>query len=272
MGQSAARLRGGKVTEMTQPANSVGPYSGMTQGVVSLTLPEDAEGLCALALRGEVIAGAEIVRRLFAGDPDLRRCVDDPTSDAAARLRTLLLRYLAHGTWQGLPLPADHHPAGHDIILRSLVSHAACERAMGGWRATLLRALRASDTELRRTAVVLLAECGQAGVLAAVVEVLGDPDEGVRWTAAIALARRDGPVAEVLLRRLAGGALEPELRHTAAYVLREIADAALRREVFPVVAALDRSDYRVAVPLAADAALRTLRPRDAGGKTAGGAS
>lgn len=122
------------------------------------------------------------------------------------------------------------------------------------------------------TAVALLAECGQSGVLAAAVEVLGDPDEGVRWTAAIALARRVGQVAEVLLRWLAGCALEPELRHTAAYVLREIADAAVRRRALPFVVALDRSDYRVAVPLAADAALRTLRPRDAGGKTAGGAS
>jgi hypothetical protein len=59
-----------------------------------------------------------------------------------------------------------------------------------------------------------------------------------------------------VLRRLAGRDLSPEMRHVAAYVLRAVPDDVLRRELAPVVQALDASDYRLAAPLAAGAALQ----------------
>ena len=99
---------------------------------------------------------------------------------------------------------------------------------------------------------------GDLDALEAVVSALGDPDESVRWVAAFTLATNDGAVVRALLRRLTSTEVVPEMRHTTAYVLRNIPDAAVRRQVAPVIEALDSGSYRIATPLAASAALRAL--------------
>ena len=56
----------------------------------------------------------------------------------------------------------------------------------------------------------------------AAVKRLGDPDERVRWAAAVALARHDGATIEAIPRRLTSSELAPEPRHTAACVPRTV--------------------------------------------------
>jgi hypothetical protein len=78
----------------------------------------------------------------------------------------------------------------------------------------------------------------------------------VRWAAAVALAHHDSVAIEAIPRRLTSSELAPELRHTTAYVLRTVPDAAARRLVAQVVAALDGASYRAATPVAAAAVVR----------------
>jgi hypothetical protein len=100
--------------------------------------------------------------------------------------------------------------------------------------------------------------------LQAAVKPLGDANERVRWATAVALAHRDGATVEAIPRRLTSSELVPEMRHTAAYVLRTVPDAAARRLVAQVVAALDSANYHMATPVAADAVLRALDARRSG--------
>ena len=83
----------------------------------------------------------------------------------------------------------------------------------------------------------------------------------MRWSAAVALAHHDGAIVEATLRRLTSSEPVPELRHTAANVLRTVPDATAGRLVAPVVAALDGANYRVATPVAAAAVLRAVDAR-----------
>ena len=220
------------------------------------------------ALHGDGTAVVQVVHRLAAGDAGVARAVGDPRSADAGRMRTALLRFLALGTWQGHPLP---RPAGPDLYagrdgrrLREHIGHAVCLGPVTGWQASALAALRDPDPRPRQAAIAALAPCGYPEVLAALADAMGDHDEGVRWAAAIALARHDAG-ARAVLTRLTQHELTPEMRHVAAYVLRHLADTSLQQEVAPVVEALNSSDYRVAAPLAADAVLRALGARLAGG-------
>lgn len=148
--------------------------------------------------------------------------------------------------------------------LQTGISVAACVSAALGWRATPLAALRDPDSWSRRGAVTLLGGCSACNdpcALLAAVKRLGDADERVRWAAAAALAHHDGATIEAIPRRLTSSELAPEPRHTAAYVPRTVPDAAARRLVAQVVAALDSANYRTATPVAAAAVLRALDAR-----------
>ncbi len=225
-------------------------------------------GLVERALHGDGVAVTQVVHRLAAGDAGLAYAVGDPRPPDAARMRTTLLRFLALGTWQGHALP---RPAGPDLYagrdgrrLREHIGHAVCLGPVTGWQATALAALRDPDPRLRQLAISALASCGYPEVLIALADAMGDHDEGVRWAAAIALARHDAG-ARAVLTRLTLHDLPPEMRHVAAYVLRHLADSSLQQEVAPVVEALNGSEYRVAAPLAADDVLRRLGARLTGG-------
>lgn len=232
------------------------------------TVPLDATYTAlASAVRGKAGEAVAVIGRLVAGDVALWEAVGDPLSETAEQLREALLRYLALGSWQGWPLllPAGSRLSHEARALQARISAAVCASAALGWRATVLAALREPDPRLRRVAVTLLGACDDACALPAAVRLLGDADERVRWAAAVALARHDGATVEAVLRRVTSAGLVPEMRHTAAYVLRTVPDAAVRRLVAQVVAALDSANYRVAAPVAAAALLRALdaqRSRD----------
>lgn len=210
------------------------------------------------ALVGDDEAAAQLIKRLAAGDPALAEAVGRAGDPNAARIRTLLVHYLAYGTWQGrrLPLPPGFH-AGHDTrhLREQVVRSAAMASA---WRQTLVDGLRErGDPVFRQACAALLVGSRDPQALEGLVATLSDADEGVRWAAAMALSGAGRPVVEMLLRHLCGE-VGPEIRYVAAYVLRSTSDAPLRQLVARVVQALNASDYRVAAPLAANDVLRTL--------------
>lgn len=219
-----------------------------------------ATDVLARAAADDRMAAAEVVRRLAAGDAFLARAVAAPGDEAAGRVRGALLRYLARGQWHGQPLPLapGHHASHAGQHLREIVMQAACAERVPAWRATLLDALRDGDAVVRHTAAALLGQCRGPDAVGSLVVMLGDPDESVRWAAAIALAHMGWPGIDAVLRRLAEREVRPEMRHVAAYVLRHAHELALREQVAPVVQALDSSNYRVQAPLAAEDTLRRM--------------
>jgi HEAT repeat protein len=218
------------------------------------------------AVQGRTAEVLALIRLLAAGDTDLWEVVGDPLSSTAGHLRETLLSYLALGNWQGWPLSlqAGSRLSHEARVLRTRISAVACESAALGWRATLLATLRDPDPRLRRVAVTLLGACDDPCALQAAVKLLGDANEHVRWAAAVALARHHGATVEAIPRRLTSSEMVPEMRHTAAYVLRIVPGAAAWRLVAQVVAALDSANYHVATPVAADAVLRALDARRSG--------
>lgn len=232
------------------------PQSWSAQGA---SIPELAD-LVARAAADDRTAAAELVRRLAAGEGALARTVAAPGDPNAKRVRGALVSYLARGQWHGQPLPLapGHHASHAGQHLREIVMQTACSERVPAWRATLFEALRDGDAVVRHTAAALLGQCHGQDAITSLVSLLDDPDESVRWAAAIALAHMDWPGIESVLRRLAEREVRPEMRHVAAYVLRHAHDLALREQVAPVVQALDGSNYRVEAPLAAEDALRRL--------------
>lgn len=219
-----------------------------------------APTLAQRAAANDLSAASELVRRLSAGDVTLAHAVGAASDPAARSVRDALVRFLARGQWHGraLPLPSGFHAGRASQHLRDLLIQAACAEHVPAWRATLLDALPDADAVVRQTAASLLSQCRGPDVVAALVAVLSDREESVRWAAALALAHMDRAGVAVVLKRLASQDVRPEMRHVAAHVLRHAHDAALREQLAPVVQALDGSNYRVEAPLAAEDALQRL--------------
>jgi HEAT repeats len=237
------------------------------RGAWSSLTPE--AGLVERAALDDERAGAELVRRLTAGDAMLHKLVARPNDPTAERLRFLVLRYLGRGVWNGRqpPLAGGFHAGRECHHLRKLIAQVACSSDPDGWERTLLEGLNDADVVIRRESAHMLAGCERPSVVQALVQELSVRDEGVRWAAALALAGAGRITAEAVLRRLVIPELSPELRHPAAHVLRTLKDTALRQRLAHVVEALDASDYRVEAPQAANDALRLLSGRSASANT-----
>jgi hypothetical protein len=219
-----------------------------------------AAALMERALLDDPEAAIEVIRRLAGGDASLSHTITQAESDTAARLRAVLLHFVALGTWQGhlLPLPAGYHAGFAGQHLRDLIAGAVCTETSPVWQLTLVDGLRDPVPAVRQTCAMLLAGCHKPMAATALVATLSDRDEGVRWAAALALTHGDQAVVVAVLRRLTSPEFVPEMRHVTAYMLRYLRDPAVRQVVAPVVHALDGTDYRVTAPMAAGAALAGL--------------
>jgi HEAT repeat protein len=219
-----------------------------------------AAALCERALADDDSAAVELLNRLSAGDSQLLGYVAQPNDDQAAHVREAVVAYLARGRWQGrtLSLPAGAHAgrAGHQ--LRDQIMKSALQGTASGWEQTLLTLVRGPDAVVRETSIHLLEGSHSPQVIAALLTSLHDPDERVRWAAAIELARTGRPGAEGVLRALVTRDVTPESRHVMAYVLRRTSDESIRQHSAAVVEALDSADYRVSAPLAANHVLATM--------------
>jgi hypothetical protein len=222
------------------------------------------EVLMAQALR-EDDAAVALIHRLVDGDSRLLHALARADDPQAAVARLVLLRYLAHGLWQGhlLPLPPGFHAGRETHRIRRRINESI-SAGHAAWQRTLLDGLAEGDGAVRQISVSLLGGCQSAEALDALATLLGVHDEGMRWAAAMALIASGRAGALAALRRMVRHEVVPELRHVAAYVLRYVPDEALRQTLAPVVRALDDSSYRIAAPPAAEAALAELeRPRTA---------
>ncbi|HEY7984387.1 MAG TPA: HEAT repeat domain-containing protein [Ktedonobacterales bacterium] len=220
------------------------------------------EVLMAQALR-ENDAAVTLIHRLVDGDTHLLHAVARADDATAAAVRHVLLRYLAHGLWQGhlLPLPPGFHAGRETHRIRRRINESI-SAGHAAWQRTLLDGLAEGDGSVRQISVSLLGGCQSAEALDALATLLAVHDEGMRWAAAMALIASGRAGARATLRRMVTREVVPEMRHVAAYVLRYVPDEALRHTLAPVVRALDDSSYRIAAPPAAETALAELeRPR-----------
>ena len=222
------------------------------------------EVLMAQAL-GDDAAAVTLIRHLVDGDTRLLHAVARADDPQAAAARHALLRYLAHGLWQGhlLPLPPGFHAGRETHRIRRRINESI-SAGHAAWQRTLLDGLAESDGAVRQISVSLLGGCQSTEVLDTLATLLCVHDEGMRWAAAMALIASGRAGARAVLRRMVTHEVVPEMRHVAAYVLRYVPDEALRHSLAPVVRALDDSSYRIAAPPAAEATLAELeRPRSA---------
>lgn len=232
--------------------------------------PATLAGVIARAAADDLQAAAEVVHGMTGGDARVIRAVGKPGDSAAEQVRGALVQYLARGTWHGqmLPLPAGYHAGPACQHLRGVIIQTAYNEQVPVWQTSLLDALRSNDSGMRHTAANLLGHAGRPEINAALVTALSDHDESVRWAAASALIHADRAGIEVLLQRLAGHTLVPEMRRVSAYVLRHTTHKELRDILAPVALALDATDYRVETPIASGDALRALHTLPAEGAEA----
>jgi hypothetical protein len=220
------------------------------------------EVLMTQSLRDDA-AAATLIRHLVDGDSRLLHAVAQADDPQAAGVRHALLRYLAHGLWQGqqVPLPPGFHAGRETHRIRRRINESI-SAGHAAWQRALLDGLAEGDGAVRQISVSLLGGCQSAEVLDALGTLLCVHDEGMRWAAAMALIASGRAGAQAVLRRMVTHEVVPEMRHVAAYVLRYVPDEALRQTLAPVVRALDDSSYRIAAPPAAEVVLAELeRPR-----------
>jgi hypothetical protein len=216
------------------------------------------EVLMAQALRDDA-AAVTLIRHLVDGDSQLLHAIARADDPPAAAARHALLRYLAHGLWQGhlLPLPPGFHAGRETHRIRRRINESISTGHVA-WQRTLLDGLAANDGAVRQISVSLLGGCQSGEVLDTLATLLCVRDEGMRWAAAMALIASGRAGARAVVRRMVTHEVVPEMRHVAAYVLRYVPDEALRHSLAPVVRALDDASYRLVAPPAAEVALTAL--------------
>jgi hypothetical protein len=119
----------------------------------------------------------------------------------------------------------------------------------------LTGALADPDDGVRWNAAEALAAIGDASALPASLGALEDPDVAVRWHAARGLARLGDPAIVALLQVLEVWPLSPWLARGAAYVLRYAIRGTRPRAVQKVEEALRHATAGVEVPVRAAAAI-----------------
>lgn len=123
----------------------------------------------------------------------------------------------------------------------------------------LIEALERAGDRVRWEAAKALVEIGSPTAAAALVRALEDDNGAVRWVAAEGLIALGAEGLEPLLRALIERSDSPWLRQGAHRVLRALAVRGHRRDVAPVLAALEGVEPALEVPIAAMQALDTLR-------------
>lgn len=111
---------------------------------------------------------------------------------------------------------------------------------------------------VRWEAAKALAEIGSPSATEAMVKSLEDDSFGVRWLAAEGLIALGRAAIEPLMLALMQGSSSPWLREGAHHVLHDLAKQGLRREVAPVIAALEGPEPDMGVPEAAVVVLARL--------------
>jgi hypothetical protein len=125
----------------------------------------------------------------------------------------------------------------------------------------LAAALAHGEVRVRWEAAKALQQMADPAIAPALVSALEDDDSGVQWIAAEGLAflGREGVVP--LLNALMTRSDSSRLRRGAHHVLRLLIDESLKKEMAPVVTALEELEPVLEVPVAAHRALVALEER-----------
>lgn len=134
--------------------------------------------------------------------------------------------------------------------------------------APLTEALKSGDIQTRWEAAKALGEIADPAAAPALVRALHDDEFGIRWLAAEGLILVGPEGLRSLLGALTENSDSPLLRQGAHHVVRTFLRSrpSLKTTLQPVLAALDRPEPALEVPLAAEAALEALQaePRPKG--------
>lgn len=124
---------------------------------------------------------------------------------------------------------------------------------------SLITALRAAENQVRWEAAKALVDVASLKAAPALVATLQDEDRGIRWLAAEALIVLGPGGLEPLLQGLVDHPGSPSIRSGAHHILHELVPGPLTALVLPVLIALEGPAPEDRVPVAAYAALETLR-------------
>jgi HEAT repeat protein len=124
---------------------------------------------------------------------------------------------------------------------------------------SLIKALRAPEKQVRWEAAKALVDIASPKAAPVLVATLRDEEGGIRWLAAEALIALGPYGLEPLLQGLVDHPGSPFMRAGAHHILHELVPGPLSELVLPVLAALEGPAPECRAPVAAHAALETLR-------------
>jgi HEAT repeat protein len=123
----------------------------------------------------------------------------------------------------------------------------------------LIAVLQEEEDSLRWEAVKALRDLGDPRAAPLFIRLLlEDPNPGVRWLAAEGLLRLDETGLRALLEALVHHSDSPWLREGARHVLKALAARGHRTELLPVLEAMDGLEPALTVPPAAQRALDSI--------------
>jgi HEAT repeat protein len=144
-----------------------------------------------------------------------------------------------------------------DGIVRARARQALV--SIGGKSVTMLsNLLKSKDQGQRWEAAKALGQIGDRSAVGALTRALGDEIFDVRWLAAEGLIGIGQPSVAPLLHALIEHSDSIRIREGAHHVFNDLHNPKLKIKLRPVLAALEDTDLRLEVPLAAEAALKSF--------------
>lgn len=144
-----------------------------------------------------------------------------------------------------------------DGIVRAMARQALV--SIGGKSVTMLsNLLKSKDQGQRWEAAKALGQIGDRSAVGALTKALGDEIFDVRWLAAEGLIGIGQPSVAPLLHALIEHSDSIWIREGAHHVFNDLHNPKLKVKLRPVLAALEDSDRRLELPMAAEAALKSF--------------
>jgi HEAT repeat protein len=148
--------------------------------------------------------------------------------------------------------------ASHDVATRQNARHALVSIGEGAVN-SLIKALQDRQDQVRWEAAKALVDIASPKAAPALVVTLRDEEGGIRWLAAEALVALGPSGLEPLLQGLIDNSRSPFIRAGAHHILHELVPGPCAELVLPVLVALEGPVPENRAPIAAYAALATLR-------------
>jgi HEAT repeat protein len=248
LADSAVRLRRAELLGLIEKV--LAPYEVEERGAANLleaTLskcglfllwPDQSASLLSSVWR-DFLAGAYLAQTQR--HDEVRLHLSDPAWAGAVRF---FVGRAGAGAWVGPLFESKSPDPFHDLLFQA-ASWMAEAPDEGEWRRQIMIRLGQTVVKptiplvLRQRAVLALAQTGEAGVLAFLRQLLGQPDPAMRQAAIAALGRLDAELSLELLEKMMTDA-EPAVRHVSAHVLAWLEEPLTEKPL--LMALLDRDE------------------------------